>query len=129
MRQEQMMTMNQLLQVFEGLHNTVSQNGLIIKATYFGLVVLVLLLAIGNHAVVESSTTPASLTWGVVSTAIIGLHFLAVAAFLVKRLKSEIKDANVRLKEVLGMAIEYRKTLAGLDPAFLKAVDLRLQRL
>jgi putative Mn2+ efflux pump MntP len=125
MPQEEMMTMEQLLQLYEGLHGTISRNELIIKAICFGFALVILLICGLCEAIVNGAET----TVGVALLSLLGLYFLTEGWFLFKRLKAEISESKTMLKTVVAMIAEYRQTLSGMNPVFLKAIDLRLQRL
>jgi hypothetical protein len=68
-------------------------------------------------------------TVGIALLSLLGLYFLTEGGFLFKRLNAEIGESKTMLKAVVVMIQEHRQTLTGMNPVFLKAVDLRMQRL
>ncbi|WP_213664185.1 hypothetical protein [Stutzerimonas stutzeri] len=131
MHQEEMVTMEQLLQLYEGLHETIRRNELTIRAIAAGFVLLMLMFSTLSNAILWNPNIPGGKT-GIALLFIPVLAFtllsLAVGWSQVKGLKVEIYDAKTKLKDVVALILEYRQTLSGLNPVFLKAVDLRLLR-
>lgn len=124
MHQEEMMTMEQLLQLYEGLHETIRKNELIIKAICFAWALVILLIC----GLFEAIVSGVEHTVGIALLTLLGLYFLTEGGFLFKRLNAEIGESKTMLKAVVVMIQEHRQTLTGMNPVFLKAVDLRLRR-
>lgn len=132
MHQEEMMTMDQLLQLYEGLHATVRRNELTIKAMGAGFVLLVLLFSVVSSTILWNQNIPfgrLGIALSYCPALLIAIAGLVVGEGMFRRINDETKDAKARLKEVVGLIHEYRQTLSDLNPVFLKAVDMRLVRL
>lgn len=129
MHHEEMATMEQLLQLYEGLHETVRRNELIVKAIYAGFVLLALVFNGLSHTILNNPEIRGGIALNFIPVLLLTLYCSVEGGFLVKRLKAESKEAKSKLKEVMVLTHEYRQTLADLNPIFLKAVDIRLLRL
>ena len=132
MHQEEMLTMDQLLQLYEGLHETIRKNDLALMAIGGGFVVLVLLCSMFSILVMWTPGTASGFSGTTllhIPTLAFALMSLYIGLAKIKRIKAESNEARSTLKGVVVMVHEYRQTLSGLNPVFLKAVDLRLLRL
>lgn len=132
MHQEQMLTMDQLLQLYEGLHETVRRNELTLKLILAGMVLLLLVFSgVANLAnlIINSAFGTSSMVG--LSFAVMTFCVIAFVngCFMFRRVNTETGNSKSKLKEVVVLVHEYRQTLTGLNPVFMKAVDMRLVRL
>jgi len=132
MNMEKMMVMEQLLQLYEGLHETVRRNSMIVEVVYAGFWLLAL-ITLGLCFITQGKADipgGVPMYYPLIGVGLIALQCCISGGLMIKRLKDESKEAKSTLKGVVVMIHEYRQlVLPGISPVFLKAVDMRLVRI